>query len=49
MTWADKYFKDLRKDCCADRPKPCAYHEGFEDGCYARLINAQLRTLGEIK
>lgn len=23
---------DVRVGCCADRRKPCAYHEGWEDG-----------------
>lgn len=23
---------ELRRDCCADWPKPCGYHEGYLDG-----------------
>ena len=32
-----------RVGCCADWPKPCSYHEGFEDA----LQDPQLRTLLE--
>ena len=33
MEWGDR-----RRDCCADWPKPCPYHEGYEDGFDAGRI-----------
>ena len=29
---ADSLAVAIREGCCADRPKPCSYHEGWIDG-----------------
>ena len=37
----------LRSGCCADRRKPCPYHEGYIDGYEAHWDEAALKFLLE--